>query len=161
MDTSIFEKFNQKFDSAALAESAKASGTRKTEFEEVPFGSYEVRITKLELRESKKGDPMAAVWFKILTGDYAGQMIFMYQTLTTGFGVRRFCDFLSALTDDVEVEFKDFVQFAETMQLVYDDITGKYEYELDYEQNDRGFKTFEIVQRFDADGSNDHDDLPF
>lgn len=163
MDTSIFEKFNAKFDTTALASDASKPAGGPREFVEVPFGNYEVRITKLELGESKKsGDPQAKVWFKILNGEFKNQMIFMYQNLTTGFGIRRFSEFLGALTDDFETGFSDYVQFATLIDEIAKDIDGKYEYELAYTQNDRGFKEFEIVQRFDANGASpDDDDLPF
>lgn len=160
MDTSIFEKFNAKFDTAALASDAsKPAG----EFVDVPFGNYEVRVAKLELGESKKsGDPQAKVWFKILNGEFKNQMIFMYQNLTTGYGIHRFSEFLGALTDDFDVGFSDYVQFATLIDEIAKDIDGKYEYELAYTQNDKGFKEFEIVQRFDANGASpDDDDLPF
>lgn len=54
---SIFDEFDANFDTAGLAkdaaEAAKNGNTRR----EVPHGTYEVEINKLELGKSKKGDP--------------------------------------------------------------------------------------------------------
>ena len=80
-------------------------------------------------------------------------MIFMYQNLTAGYGIRRFCEFLGALTDDIVVEFSDYVQFATIIDEIAKDIDGTYDYELAYTQNDRWFMEFEIVQLFDANGA--------
>ncbi len=70
---SIFDEFDANFDTAGLAkdaaEAAKNGNTRR----EVPHGTYEVEINKLELGKSKKGDPMFSCWFKILTGEYKGK----------------------------------------------------------------------------------------
>jgi len=73
---SIFDEFDANFDTAGLAkdaaEAAKNGNTRR----EVPHGTYEVEINKLELGKSKKGDPMFSCWFKILAGEYKGSLIF-------------------------------------------------------------------------------------
>ena len=59
---SIFDEFDANFDTAGLAkdaaEAAKNGNTRR----EVPHGTYEVEINKLELGKSKKGDPMQRDW---------------------------------------------------------------------------------------------------
>lgn len=162
MDTSIFEKFNQKFDVDALAADAKNAGGDRRELVDVPFGDYEVKIDKLEMCESKKsGDPQMRAWFRVLTGEYKNQMIFMYQPLTSGFGIKKCCEFLSSLSDDFDISFVDYVQFATLIEEIREDITGKFEYELSYTENKKGFKTFEIVQRFAAGEPGEGDDLPF
>ena len=63
-----FSKFNKAVDLEALkhdiqeAEENGGSG----DYKDVPTGTYEVKIEKMEIKESKKGDPMLSVWFKIL-----------------------------------------------------------------------------------------------
>ena len=59
-----FEKWNSRGDLKGLREdvkSAKEDSSNK-EYEKVPYGKYEVKITKLKLKESKKGDPMVSWW---------------------------------------------------------------------------------------------------
>ncbi|MDY4823226.1 MAG: DUF669 domain-containing protein, partial [Candidatus Onthovivens sp.] len=41
-------------------------------FEAVPHGTYEVEVNKMELKKSKKGDPMLSIWFKIINGPHKG-----------------------------------------------------------------------------------------
>lgn len=63
-----FSKFDKAVDLEGLQkdiqEAAENGGTG--DFKEVPKGTYEVGINRLELTVSKKGDPMFTCWFKIL-----------------------------------------------------------------------------------------------
>ena len=65
---SIFDKWNKAVDGEALAKDVKEVEENGGNFEyrEVPLGEYEVKIDKMELKESKKGDPMFTCWFKVL-----------------------------------------------------------------------------------------------
>lgn len=149
MDASLFEKFNTEFDIAGLKEDVDAAKNRG-DFQEVPVGDYEVKVTKLELGESKKGLPQAKVWFQILAGDFKGQLIFMNQNLTNGVSIRIMNDFLDSLESGVLVSFEDFVQYGDLLESIFEAIKGEAEYQLSYGENDKGFKTFNIVQRFKA-----------
>ena len=53
-----FSKFDKQVDLEGLKKDIEDSANN--DFKEVPHGTYEVAITKLELKESKKGDPMVA-----------------------------------------------------------------------------------------------------
>lgn len=145
MDTSIFEKFNESFDVAGLQEDIANAGT--TNFEEVPCGDYEVAITKLELGESKKGLPQAKVWFKIVAGDFKGQLIFMNQNLTTAFQFHIMNEFLNSLDSGIEILFVDFVQYADLMRSVFEAVEND-EFQLAYGTNNKEFNTYNIVQKF-------------
>lgn len=47
-----------------------------SEFEQLPDGNYHVCLNSMELGESKNGKPMLKACFQVLSGDYAGQLIF-------------------------------------------------------------------------------------
>lgn len=145
MSTDIFTKFNENFDIAGLQEDIANAGT--TTFEEVPHGDYEVSITKLELGESKKGLPQAKVWFKIVAGDFKGQLIFMNQNLTSGFQIHTMNTFLEHLDSGYDIVFQDFVQYANLMASAFEAIKED-EYQLSYTQNAKGFNVYTIVQKF-------------
>lgn len=147
MDASLFEKFNETFDVDGLKEDAANAGN-PTERVEVPHGDYEVAITKLELGESKKGLPQAKVWFKIVAGDYKGQLIFMNQNVTGGFQIHTMNEFLESLEAGLPVVFEDFVQYAELLDAVFKAVDGRFEYQLAYGENSKGFNTYNIVQKF-------------
>lgn len=153
MDTNIFERFNQNFDTEGLQADIEKAST-KGDFEEVPHGDYEVAITKLELGESSEkaktpNAPQAKVWFKIVAGERKGQLIFMNQMVHNGFGLKNMNTFLSSLETGIDVKFRDYVQYNELFREIFDAIDGKAEYQLAYGKNDKGFNTYNIVQRFD------------
>ena len=59
-----FSKFDELVDLDALREEVQRAADGNGDFEEVPTGMYEVSLEKMELKESKKGQPMVSVWFK-------------------------------------------------------------------------------------------------
>lgn len=149
-DVSLFERFNSTFDIAGLQEDiANASNGN---FEEVPHGDYEVAITKLELGETgpnskTPGMPLAKVWFKIVAGDFKGQLIFMNQNLTSGRGIHMMNTFLESLESGIVVSFENFVQYANLMESVFKAVESD-EFQLAYGQNNKGYNTYNIVQKF-------------
>lgn len=152
MDTTLFEKFNSSFDIKGLQEDIANAGN--SERVDVPVGDYEVAITKLELGETGEksknpGAPMVKVWFKIVAGDYKGQLIFMNQMLTSGFGIHTMNQFLDSLESGESIVFEDFVQYANLLESVFKAIDGRYEYQLAYGKNNKGYSTYNIVQKFD------------
>lgn len=150
-DVSLFERFNSTFDIAGLQEDiANASNGN---FEEVPHGDYEVAITKIELGETgpnskTPGMPLAKVWFKIVAGDFKGQLIFMNQNLTSGRGIHMMNTFLESLESGIVVSFENFVQYANLMESVFKAVESD-EFQLAYGQNNKGYNTYNIVQKFE------------
>lgn len=146
-----FSKFDKKVDLEGLKQDiTEAEENGGGEFKEVPHGNYEVAITKLELDESKKGDPMVKVWFKILEGEYKGSLIFMNQVITRGFQIHIVDEFLRSLETDVEVGFVSYADYAQLLMDIYEAVNGNYEYGLKYGEN-KGFNTFEITDIFEVE----------
>lgn len=150
MGENVFAKFNEMFDLSGLkTDIESAASNTGGDFVEVPDGSYEVKVAKLECTVSKKTKmPMLTVWFDILAGDYKGQKIFCNQMLTSGFGIHKANELLTALESGVPVSFENFEQYADVMTQVFNAIDGTGEYELAYGHNNKGFATYTIVQRF-------------
>lgn len=148
--TNIWEKFDKSIDTKALKEDAANAAEGSSDFKEVPVGTYEVKITKLELVESKTGKPMMACWMKVLDGEYEGSLIFYNQVLHVGFGIHNANEFLRSLDSGVEVRFESFKQYAEMLLDIHEAIDGKTEYALEYGQNNKGYNTYKITEVFDA-----------
>lgn len=153
MGENIFEKFNQMMDVAGLKQDVEAAKSGGGDFVEVPKGDYEVKVVKLEIGETGEksknpGAPMAKVWFDILAGEYKGQKIFMNQMLTSGFGIHKMNEFLTSLETDVPVEFENFTQYGALFEEIFNEIDGKAEYQLTYGENNKGYSTYTIAQRF-------------
>lgn len=143
-----FSKFDKQVDLEGLKQDIEESANN--DFKEVPLGTYEVAIKKLELGESKKGDPMVKVWFKIISGEYKGSLIFMNQVITRGFQIHIVDELLKSLETDVDIHFESYSQYAELLADVYEAVDGNFEYALKYGEN-KGFNTFEITEIFELD----------
>ena len=153
MGENIFEKFNSMIDVDGLKQDVETAASNSGDFVEVPKGDYEVKITKIELGETGEksktpGMPMAKVWFDILAGDFKGQKIFMNQMLTSGFGIHKMNELLNSLETDITVQFENFVQYADLLEQIFKAVDGVAEYQLHYGENNKGYATYDIVQRF-------------
>ena len=156
----MFAKFNDMFDVDALARDVKEQNSGTVEKKEVPYGDYEVRVTKLTLEEctfdgNYKGMPQLNVWFKIINNEeYAGQLLFCTKRLVsvnnpkaTPFLIHKANELLESFESGVPVVFENFTQYGELVNGIFNAIDGRGEYQLAYFDN-KGFKDYTIVQRF-------------
>lgn len=144
-------KFNSMFDINALKQDVEKAAENGGDYKEVPNGNYEVKITKMELKESKKGDPMVTIWFKILAGEYENSNIFMNQVITQGFQIHIVNDLLRSFDTGLDIHFDDFDQYEQLLLDVHEAIDSKkLEYALELGEN-KGFKTFKITEIFDPE----------
>ena len=153
MAENVFEKFNAMFDVEGLKQDVDSAAVKGGDFVEVPKGDYEVKVVKIELGETGEksknpGMPMAKVWFEILAGEFKGQKIFMNQMLTSGFGIHKMNEFLMSLETGVPVVFENFTQYADLFKQIFDAVDGTSEYQLAYGENNKGYSTYTIVQKF-------------
>lgn len=149
---SIFDKWNKNIDIEGLKkdiETAKESGSG--EYKEVPVGTYEVNIEKMELRESSKGDPMVTVWFRILTGEYKNSVLFMNQVITQGFQIHIVNEFLRSLSAVDSVEFKDYSQYNDLLMDISEAIDEQgLEYLLEYKRSKKDFPIYTIKEVYES-----------
>lgn len=154
MSENIFEKFNQMVDVEGLKQDVETAANSTGDFVEVPFGNYEVKVTKLELgatgeKSKTPGAPMAKVWFDIIAGEFKGQKIFMNHMLTSGFGIHKMNQFMESLETGLTVQFDSFEQYDALMRDVFKAVDDAgAEFQLAYTQNNKGYSVYEIVQRF-------------
>lgn len=149
MSKSVWEKFDEMIDTKALKEEVEKA-SEQGDFPEVPHGTYEVKIEKLELVESKSGKPMMTCWMKILDGEYKGQRLFYNQVLHVGFGIHKANEFLRSLDSGLDIEFENFKQYNDLLLDVHEAIDGKLEYAVKYGEDRKGFNTFEIKEVFEV-----------
>lgn len=153
-----FSKFDKMVDIDGLKKDiadAEANGGG-ADFKDVPHGDYEVSIDKLELTETKKtGKPMVSCWMKIVSdGELKGQRIFMNQVITQGFQIHIMNSFLRSLLPDdsgIDVEFTGYADYNDLLLDITEYIDGKFEYGLEYGENNKGFDTFQITNIFELD----------
>ena len=150
-----FDKINRSVDLEGLrkdVENASANGTG--DFPTVPAGKYEVALVSLEIKGTKKDNrPMLAASFKILSGEYKNQRLFMnrviYGTKDDGRMIKSAVGWLNTLESGVDVAFHDYKQFADFVLDVAEAIDGKLEYAVEYD--DDQFNSIKIVEVFDVE----------
>ena len=147
----IWEKFDKAIDVEGLQKDVQEAAENGANFREVPHGEYEVKIEKLELVESKAGDPMVTVWFRVLVGDYKGSMIFMNQVITKGFQIHIMNEFLRSLDSGYDVEFRSYSQYGQLLMDIHEAIDGELEYLLKYSEGKKGFSNYEIVDVYEVE----------
>ena len=149
-EKNIWDQFDNAIDTKALADEVKNSADSPS-YREVPEGTYEVAVEKLELVSSKNDKPMGTIWFKVLTGEYKGSRIFYNQVLEQAFQVHIFNEFVRSLDSGVNVEFTSYRQYGEMLMNVAEAIDKKLEYGLVYGKNNKGYPTFEIEEVFEVE----------
>lgn len=147
-----WDAFDATVDTKGLSKEVKELKS-SSDYPEIPCGKYEVALEKLEMKKSKKGNPMLSAQMKIVQGQYENQKIFMNQVIYMGDGKDQFRlstanDFLKGLDTGLTVDFETFKQYAQLIQEIFEAAEG-CEFLLDYGQNKNGFKTYKIVEVFE------------
>lgn len=154
MSNNIWEKMSKAYDVEAIAKAVleeEANGVSNAEYDDVPLGTYDVKIEKMELKVSKNNNPMLSIWFKVLAGDYENRLVFMNQVITQAFQVHICNDFLRSLDSGIDVKFVDYSQYADLIMDIHEAIDGKLEYCLKYGETKKGFSTFEIKEVYEVE----------
>lgn len=156
---SIFDKYAKKINAEELAKSQEeiTNNSKGGDYPEVPVGTYEVKIEKMEAKMSKTNKPMLVIWFKILTGKFENSMIFYNGVFHEDWMRHKAVDLLSAILDDdshkaeINLILKDS-NIDEVNNFVMDiqeQIDGQFEYLLDYGLS-KGYNTYTIKEVYDA-----------
>ena len=148
----IFAKWDEAIDTEGLQKDvAEASKNNSGNYEDVPHGTYEVAVKQMELKASKKGDPMVSIWFKVVDGPHKNGIIFFNQVVTQGFQIHIVNELLrkmvSGVSDSPNVEFKSYKQYGNLILDVFE-ITDGFEYGLKYTKGKNDFSNYEITEVF-------------
>lgn len=158
---SIFDKWNSQVNGSALADEVREldENSGQTDYKEVPYGEYEVKVEKMELKEcqsdANKGLPMLSIQFRILEGEFKNSCIFMNQLVFKSYPLHVANEFLRSLDSGIEVEFDgNYARYNDLILDICENINNNgLEYLLDYSQTKKGYNQFKIVEIYD--------DLPF
>lgn len=138
-----FEKFDEIVDLQGLRQDVLDN----TGYKKVPYGTYEVEVAKMELTESKAGDPMVSIWFKIVRGEYSGQFLFFNQVVTKGVQIGIVNELLNNMRTNQNIEFMSFTQYSKLLENVFEEINGRIEFALDYNER-KGYDLFRVIEVF-------------
>lgn len=154
MTQNMFDKWDKAIDTEGLAkdvaEAAENGG--QGNYKEVPHGDYEVAIQQMELKASKKGDPMISIWFKVVSGEYKGSIIFYNQVITQGFQIHNCNEMLRKIASEMKetpvIEFRTYKQYGELLMDIFEAVADNYEYGLHYTANKKNkqFSDFKVTE---------------
>ncbi|MBA9087496.1 hypothetical protein FHR92_003981 [Fontibacillus solani] len=148
----IWDKFDEAIDTQGLAADVKeAAENGAGSFKEVPHGDYEVEVNKMELVSSKKGDPMVSIWFKVVSGDFKGSLIFFNQVITQGFQIHIVNELLRSMDTELDIKFETYKQYGSLLMDVFEAIDGNLEFALKYAKGKKDFSTYEITEVFEVE----------
>ena len=125
------------------------------DFPTIPAGKYEAKVETMEIKGTKADPnrPMLAVSFKILSGEYKNQRLFMnrvlYGTKNDKNMIASAMGFLEKLDSGVPISFTSYKQFAQLVLDVAEAIDGKLEYAVDYD--DTRFNSISIDEVFEVE----------
>lgn len=155
-----FEQFNNMVNMDELKEAIEEA-SENLERVKVPFGDYEVSVKKMVIEPcgfegDYQGKPQLSVWFKIVAGEFKNQMIFMTKRLLStdasksGFIIKNTNDFLNTLESGIPASFgESFTDYAACIEEIFNAIDGRAIYHLAYTENEKGFKEYHIIKRFE------------
>lgn len=148
---SIFDKWNEQIDGVKLAEEVRGVAANRGDYREVPVGDYDVKVEKMELRESKSGAPMLSIQFRILEGEFKNSCLFMNQVVTQPFQIHLANEFMKSLDSGVAVDFDgNFERYNNMILDVHEAIDkDKLEYVLSYTER-KGYPNYRIKEVFAA-----------
>lgn len=148
----VWDKFDKAIDTEGLAKDVQeAAENGSGSFKEVPHGTYEVKVEKLELVESKAGNPMVSIWFKVVSGEYKRSLIFFNQVITQGFQIHIVNELLRSMDTGLDVEFQTYKQYGQMLMDIHEAIDGELEFGLKYGAGKKGFSTYEITDVYEAE----------
>ena len=149
---SVFDKWNKAIDVEGLAKDTKdveANGGTG-DYADVPVGTYECKIEKMELKESSKGDPMFSAWFRIISGDQENRLMFMNAVITQGFQIGNVNKFLRSLDAVEEVEFRDYGQYNDLIMDIMEAIDeASLEYLIEYKKGKKDFPVYTVKEVYE------------
>ena len=160
-NTNIFDKWDNTIDLEGLTKDIQDAAQNNTgSFKEVPHGDYEVAVHQMELKESKNGNPMVSIWFKIVSdGEFKGSMIFMNQVVTQALQIHIVNDILRTMVsecadssfinriDEVKNSFS-YNKYGNLIMDIFEAINENFEYALSYKKGKKDFSTYAITKVF-------------
>ena len=150
MDFSKFDTLINQDELAKQLEEAK-NNPQQTD-KEVPEGNYTVKIEKMEVGATKDGRPMFKVQCRILEGEFKKWCLFMnrviYGTKNDANMINSVIGWLEKLEPSMDVEFKNYSQFADLVLDIFEEVADAVELDVNYDPN--AFNSISIEDVFDA-----------
>jgi hypothetical protein len=149
-----FSKFDANINQADLQKQLEEAKNNPQQTDrEVPEDNYTVKIEKMELGATKDGRPMFKVQCRILEGEFKKWCLFMnrviYGTKNDANMIASVIGWLEKLESSMEVEFKNYSQFADLVLDIFEEVADSVELDVHYDPD--AFNSISILEVFDAE----------
>ena len=155
MSKNIWEQFDNSTDLAGFEEDVKAAESNTGDFEDLPYGKYEVALDNIELKPTKaKGAPMIVSVFKVLEGPHKGRLIWVNQVVDNGVKMSIGLRFINKMEPEEKVSFTEeggMAQLSEDLPAAVPYIQKNHEFVLNFFKNKNGYDTYDIDDVFDLE----------
>lgn len=159
-ETYNWDKFDKAVDVDEIKKDIKDAEDNSGDYPEIPDDIYEVSVAQMELKESKKGDPMLSIRYKIESGEYKGSLIFYNGVMQpngqyVGLQIHNNDEMLRSLKvfEDDEIEFTGFNDYADLIMDIAEEVVDNedYHYKLEQTTNKKNsdFKDLKILELLD------------
>lgn len=146
-----FKKFNQEFPAEQVKKQMKDAETNSGS--DLPDGEYKIKLDKMELAQSQKGQLMIKAQFRIKAGNHQNKCIFVNKVMTgtknDGFMMLKAKEFLESLDSGLDVEFNDWEQFNDLILDIADAIKDDDLTYICTLTTDNKYQNFEIIDVLD------------
>lgn len=150
-------KFDKEVDMDGIKKDIEAAKDNTGDYPEIPDDTYEVSVSQMELKTSKKGDPMLSIRFKIEAGEFKGSLIFYNGVMQPagdylGLQIHNNNDMLKGLEvfEDADIKWDGFDSYNDLIMDIAEEVEDNedYHYKLKQSTNKKNsdFKDLEILE---------------
>ena len=142
-----YSRFNDMIDRDAYNKQfadIEKNGGKKT-YEEIPEGSYEVKLARLELGPNKKNAPMVKIAYIVLKGEYKGQWIWNNYNVIYPLATHNLNELLKQMNPETVIEWNgDFSDYADMLADVLEELGNEVGFVLKLSKDSKGFNVLSI-----------------
>lgn len=147
-----FTKFDNAVDKNQLQKQIEeAKNNPQGDYREVPAGTYNCKIEKMEIKATKDGRPMFSVMLRIMDGEFKKSCLFMnrvlYGTKNDGNMINSVMGWLKKLEPQTPVIFTSYSEFSELVLDIYDELADVIELVVEYDPD--AFNSLSVTDVYD------------
>ena len=153
----FFDKFSDKLTDSFYSEVAEIEKLNKSmDFNKVPDGEYKVEIIDMAVKQSRKGNWMIQVLFKILEGQYKNDVVPAYMMVNKR-NAETNNEFLTSLATHIKVECVSITQYKQLVDDIFITIMHEKQYDIKVSTSASGFTNYKVLKDYTVE----YESLPF
>ena len=144
----FFDKFTDKLTDAFYSEVEEIEKLNESmNFNKVPDGEYKVEIIDMAVKQSRKGNWMIQVLFKILEGKYENDVVPAYMMVNKR-NIESNNEFLTSLDSGIKVECVSITQYKQLVDDIFVVILHEKQYDIKVSTSASGFTNYKVLNAY-------------